>query len=244
MWKRLSKNILPTAGLLAGLLAALSLAGCASYVTSNVTAFTAWGDPRGDKPYAFEHVPDQRNSIEQQTYEHLVESELAPYGFTLVAPDQARYLVSLAYSVQNRTVIVPEPVFYQPWPGPWRGPFGPGWYPLGPAGYVEQAYPLFVHRLTLRIVERASGQERYKVTATNTGASGSLVQAMPYLVRSALADFPLQNGTVRRVRLPFDPSGGASPSNERAVVPAPAAPAAAPRASAAPATATPATTAQ
>jgi len=56
-----------------------------------------------------------------------------------------------------------------------------------------------------------------------------MLNAMPFLARSALADFPLANGAVRTVRLPVDKRGGpAMPaSNERPVAPAPASGAAA-----------------
>jgi len=48
------------------------------------------------------------------------------------------------------------------------------------------------------------------VTASNSGGESSLVRAMPYLIRSALADFPLGNGTVRTVKIPLDKTGNVS----------------------------------
>jgi hypothetical protein len=66
-----------------------------------------------------------------------------------------------------------------------------------------------------RLTDRASGREVYKVSASNSGGESSLVRAMPYLIRSALTDFPLGNGTVRTVKIPLDKNGGAS--NETAV---------------------------
>ena len=76
--------------------------------------------------------------------------------------------------------------------------------------------------------DRKTGRETYKVTAVNSTGDPSLYQAMPYLVRSALANFPLGNGTVRTVTLPVDQHGGISNetaavgSNERSAAPAPA----------------------
>ena len=84
---------------------------------------------------------------------------------------------------------------------------GGGW-DMGPAGYVDQSYPIFVHALQIRMTERESGREVYKVSASNSGGESSLVRAMPYLIRSALADFPLGNGTVRTVKIPLDKTGG------------------------------------
>jgi hypothetical protein len=55
------------------------------------------------------------------------------------------------------------------------------------------------------------------VTARTTGDNGALLYAMPFLARSALADFPLSNGAIRTVRLPVDKHGGpaAPAANER-----------------------------
>lgn len=95
---------------------------------------------------------------------------------------------------------------------------------------MNQSYPIFTHLLGVRITERATGKEVYNVTARNSGAESSLVRAMPYLARSALADFPLGNGIVHTVKIPLDKNGAAS--NEMAATGA--APAAMPAPSSAP----------
>ena len=93
-----------------------------------------------------------------------------------------------------------------------------------PAGYVAQTYRVFDYTLGIRITERATGKEVYNVSARTTGDNGTLLYAMPFLARSALADFPLSNGAVRSVRLPVDKRGGpaAPAANERVVPAAPA----------------------
>jgi hypothetical protein len=129
---------------------------------------------------------------------------------------------------------VPQPVYYNPWPGPyWGRPFDP-WGPWGPfpATYVTDTYPVFTHLLGIRITERVSGREVYNVTARNFGEESSLVRAMPYLARSALTDFPLANGAAHTVKIPL--GGGGAQANEvslpAAGPPATAAPASAPKA--------------
>jgi hypothetical protein len=84
------------------------------------------------------------------------------------------------------------------------GPYGP-W---GPTGYVDQSYPVFIHALQVRMTDRTTGREVYKVSAVNSTGDASLFHAMPFLARSALADFPLGNGTVRTVKIPLDNAGG------------------------------------
>ncbi|CAN7268896.1 DUF4136 domain-containing protein [Trinickia sp. LjRoot230] len=200
----------------------MAMSGCTTYVATQVTAFSAWSGSDATRTYAFERSPAQQNSIEQSTYEQLVANELDLHAFRRASNTAARYLVGLSYSIQSDTMTVTQPVFYgNPWPGPyWRpmGPFGPGPFGPFPAGYTSQTFPVFTHTLAIRMTERASGKEVYNVTARNTDEESSLVRAMPYLVRSALADFPLGNGVVRTVRIPLDKRGGAA-SNEVPVAP-------------------------
>ncbi|MGF6723789.1 hypothetical protein P3T43_003144 [Paraburkholderia sp. GAS41] len=199
------------------------LSGCTTYVTTQVTAFSDWSGSDTSRTYAFTRGPAQQNSLEQQTYEIEVANELATRAFRQVDAQQAHYLVGLSYGTKGETINVTQPVFYSsPWPGPfWGRPLDP-WGAFGPfpPAYVSQSYPVFSHTLGIRMTERATGKEVYNVMARNAGDEPSLVRAMPYLVRSALADFPLGNGAVRTVKLPLDKNAGVS--NEAAGVPAPA----------------------
>ncbi|NML29403.1 DUF4136 domain-containing protein [Paraburkholderia antibiotica] len=196
------------------------LSGCTTYVTTQVTAFSAWSGSDATRTYAFTRRDDQQNNLELSAYERIVANELAVHSFREVARNDARYLVELAYGIRSDIVTVAEPVYYNPWPGPYWGrrPFDP-WGPWGPfpATYVNQSYPVFTHLLGVRITERASGNEVYNVTARNFGGESSLVRAMPYLARSALADFPLANGAVHTVKIP---AGGAGPGVNEVSLPA------------------------
>jgi Domain of unknown function (DUF4136) len=209
--------------------AVLVLGGCASYVTTQVTAFQNWQASDADKTYVFERTAAQQNSLEQQTYEQLVDNELSTYGFRLTDPASAHFTIMLQYGSRDQTVIVQQPDFYDPW-GPWGGgpwrPWGPYWAPPPSPIYTSQAYSVFSHKLSIFIADKASGREVYRVTSAAQVDDPSLLRAMPYLVRGALANFPLQNGTVRSIRIPVDPNGAAGvPTNERSLQVAPAAPA-------------------
>ncbi|MEA3083937.1 MAG: hypothetical protein QOC89_1634 [Paraburkholderia sp.] len=203
------------------------LSGCTTYVTTQVTAFSDWSGTDASRTYAFTRAADQQNNLELSTYERFVGSELATHAFRQVDASQARYLVGLSYGIRSDMVTVAQPVYYNPWPAPyWGRPFDP-WGPWGPfpTAYVNQSYPIFTHLLGVRITERASGKEVYNVTARNSGGESSLVRAMPYLARSALADFPLGNGVVHTVKIPVDKNGAIS--NEVATTGGAAAPASA-----------------
>ncbi|ACC69876.1 DUF4136 domain-containing protein [Paraburkholderia phymatum] len=209
---------------------AMLLAGCTTYVTTQVTAFSDWSGSDATRTYAFTRTQDQKNNLEQDTYEQIVANELALHAFRQTGERDAHYLVALAYGMRPDTVIVAQPVYYNPWPGPyyWGRPFDPWgpWGPWGPypTGYVNQSYPVYTHLLAIRITDRATGKEMYNVTARNTDEQSSLIAAMPFLARSAMSDFPLANGAVRTVKLPVDGKGGLS--NEVAAdSPAPSVPA-------------------
>jgi hypothetical protein len=222
MWRAVVPAIAATATL---------LSGCTTYVSTQVTAFSNWSGSDATRTYAFTRTAEQQNSIEQATYEQFVANELDANAFRQAPSKDARYWVGLSYGTHDDRVTVTRPVFYgSPWPGPYWRPFDP-WGPFGPfpPDYVTQSYPVFTHTLGIRIRERASGKEVYNVTARNTSEDPSLVHAMPYLVRSALADFPLANGAVRTVRIPYDKRGAAL-TNEMPVAapPAPASAAGAP----------------
>lgn len=229
-WERMGRAIVPAIAM-----ATMLLSGCTTYVSTQVTAFSNWSGSDATRTYAFARTKEQQNSIEQATYEQLVANELDAYAFRQAPSASAHYLVGLAYDIRSDTVTVSQPVFYgNPWPSPFWRPIGP-WGPYGPfpPDYVTQSYPVFTHTLGIRITDRASGKEVYNVTARNTDEESSLVRAMPYLVRSALADFPLANGTVRTVRVRYD-KRAAVLTNEVPVPQRATAPAGASGASAAP----------
>jgi hypothetical protein len=93
---------------------------------------------------------------------------------------------------------------------------------MGPVAYVNQAYPSFIKGLSIQIVDQKTRAEVYKVNASTTGPDPELLLAMPYLVRSALNNFPMPNGTVIRVSLPVGPNGTAMNvnTNEHSAAPA------------------------
>ncbi|MGI4860362.1 MAG: DUF4136 domain-containing protein [Janthinobacterium lividum] len=209
-----------------------TLGGCTTYLSANVTAFQDWQGSDRDRTYAFERTTAQENDLEQVAYEGLVDRELSTYGFQRVeAPGRAdggairdtaegtagataRYGVSLTYGQRDTVAFAPQVLDYGGWGfgGAWGGrggwgggrgaAFGAGWGGWG-APVVDMPYAASASQLTIRIRERASGREVYKVSARHDGEQTALPAVMPYLVRSALFDFPMPNGTSREVRLPL-----------------------------------------
>ncbi|MCY0388660.1 DUF4136 domain-containing protein [Robbsia sp. Bb-Pol-6] len=221
----------------------IALSGCANYLSANVTAFQDWQGSDRDRTYTFERTPAQENDLEQAAYEGLVDRELSTYGFRRVAPPPeqtgakggaggtggtgaaAHYGVSLTYGQRDTVAYAPQFLDYGGWGfgGPWGGgrgawagrggAFGAGW---GTAPIVDVPYAASASQLTLRIRERPSGREVYKVSVRYDGERTALPVVMPYLVRGALFDFPMPNGTSREVRIPLG-KRHASATNEVAL---------------------------
>ncbi|WP_415809229.1 DUF4136 domain-containing protein, partial [Cupriavidus respiraculi] len=115
---------------LAGGLAALGvvvLSGCASTITTDVTAFRQ-PDWQNDPPrtYAFDRAKGEEAQLDRDTYEGWVAEKLGTLGFERVPRPKARYLVRVEFDSDPRLVRVQE-TYADPW-----GPWGPYW---GPPGY-------------------------------------------------------------------------------------------------------------
>lgn len=193
----------------------LLAAGCAApVVRSEVTAFHEWPAGMTDKSFVFERKPGQDNDLEYRNYETLVRAELLRLGFSDAAnAASARLRVALQYSIKARDVRVIEPVIVDPWHGmpyygPHWGPYGyyspfydPFWY--GPPAVVQQErqYQLFTRQLEVVISRASDGKKLYDVTVVSEGRNGSLATVMPYMVKSAFAEFPGKSGMPHRVDL-------------------------------------------
>jgi hypothetical protein len=198
----------------------LFLAGCATTIQNNVTAFHEWPSELRNRSFVFERTADQENNLEHRAYENLVRDELLRLGLTEAAnPQSAGLKVAMSYSINVRDVRVVQPVIVDPWYGPswygspfygprWRGygyygPFhGPLWYAPPPiVTQGETRYQLANRQLKITISQAADSKKLYDVTVTSEGTNTSLAAVMPYMVRSAFADFPGPNGVPRRIEL-------------------------------------------
>ena len=201
--------------------ASLLLAGCATTIRSEVTAFHEWPLDLQAKSFAFQHSAAQDNDLEYRSYENLVREQLLRLGFNSVETTQAAQLkVTLGYGIDGRDVRVVEqvpvdpywygPPFYSPYFGrPWRygyyGPFyDPFWY--GPPMMVprETNYQLFTRRLHIVIARAADGRKLYDVSVISEGRIGSLAAVMPSMIRAAFTDFPGPNGVPRQIDLKLE----------------------------------------
>ncbi len=192
-----------------------ALAGCASTIRSEVTAFHQWPADAGGRSFAFSHNAGDAQDLERQNHENLVRLQLLKIGLRDPAPGETAQLkVRVDYSINARDVRVIETVLVDPWFGsPWYGPgyynpywgwpgyghpfYGPRWPAMPVARQQERRFTALDRQLKVKIVDAASQTAWYDVTVRSTGEKGSLVEVMPYLVDAAFRDFPGPNGTPR-----------------------------------------------
>ena len=192
-----------------------ALAGCASTIRSEVTAFHQWPADAGGRSFAFSHNAGDAQDLERQNHENLVRLQLLKIGLRDPAPGETAQLkVRVDYSINARDVRVIETVLVDPWFGsPWYGPgyynpywgwpgyghpfYGPRWPAMPVARQQERRFTTLDRQLKVKIVDAASQKAWYDVTVRSTGEKGNLVEVMPYLVDAAFRDFPGPNGTPR-----------------------------------------------
>lgn len=203
------------------------LAGCASTIRSDVTAFHAWPAELQDKSFVFDHQKDQKEpqaqmlpvgELEYQSYQQLLRTELQRLGFIEAANAQAAALrVGFDYDVRVRDVRLIQPVLVDPyWYGAgfyaprWhhRGGFydpfyEPFWYGPPVVAYQQTDYQLYHRQLRVGIKRVSDGKKLYEVTVDSEGSNGALAAVMPYMMRSAFTGFPGKSGVAHQVELPI-----------------------------------------
>lgn len=181
------------------LIAAVSLAGCASLnsLTSEVSSFSQWPADRKPGSYAFERLPSQQTRPEQQQMlEDSARPALEAAGFTPAADGKdSEYIVALGARVNATEQYYDDPFwwrgglyshrFSRPWP----------YYGIG-FGIPTTTYE---REVALLIRERKSGQPLYETRATNDGGSPSIQSLLPAMFEAAMKDFPAGSVTPRQV---------------------------------------------
>ncbi len=187
---------------------AVLLAACGPrLVQTDVTRFTAV--PSGPAPGTVTIVPtpDQRGSLEFQSYAEMVAQELSRQGFQPVPADAmppADYTVRLDWGVGEPVTEIrsaPGTVFGGTSVFGSRTGFGLGvGIPLGYDTRIDSttAYPKW---LQVRMLT-AQGESVFEGRGVTDALGASVQPAMPYLIEAVFTNFPGQSGTTERVRIP------------------------------------------
>jgi hypothetical protein len=186
--------------LICAALAAASLTGCAGLSADVHTsgAANAAAALQGERTYAIARLPSREASAAHPQFENLLVDELAQQGFVETEGRAARYLLSVAYDTRPATIGVGE-----------RDCASGDCARTPDTPFSLFGGPAYRHALTLRLFERTSGQEVYKVSAVSSDHDADPLHAMPALVKSALARFPFDAPPDWRVKLHADDTGGA-----------------------------------
>jgi len=183
------------------------LSGCASTISSEVTAFHQWPPASDSQMFVFSTPPEQEQSLEYQSYERLIQVQLERYGLHRDEANAAGSLkVEFSASATGRDVIIIETVlidsFYGTrWYGPGFSSRRPMWPSMPLARERERRYTVYQRQFKLKITDIQSQQTVYEGTVRSEGEEGNLVVVIPYLVESMFKDFPGQSGLPRIVKL-------------------------------------------
>lgn len=196
--------------LIAGLVAASLLAGCAgvSTVTSEVSSFGEWPAGKTAGTYAFERLPSQQAEPERTaTLERAALPALERAGFKPAASGQEPDVLVQVAARESRSDFVPwnDSLWWRGSFGYWRyRPWGgPGWG-LGFGGTVPS--PRYEQEVALLIRDRASGKPLFEARASHDGGWRSDAAMLSTMFQSALLDFPKTGINPRRVTLPLAPA--------------------------------------
>lgn len=191
------------------------LAGCATTIRSDVTAFHDWPAQLNDQSYVFVAPAAEDDTLEYRNYQNLVRAELAKHGFGEASgPDTAKLRVAMSFGttdIAERVLQATDPFWYGPgyWPGrygyrygawPGYGRFGYSPFWGGPMEVEESVRYKFDRKLRITINER-SGKKLYDVSVHSTSGKRATPQVMPAMVASAFADFPGRSGVPRQVEV-------------------------------------------
>lgn len=201
------------------------LAGCATqppqFVAQVTVRHTLASDVAG-KRFAFSHTVSQSQSLLDKTAEQDVADQLTVAGLIPADnPQQADWLVSLSYGVDNGQIVVTqEPVwgtvgygvFYDWYSTPGGRVYVPRYYDQpGIVGTQSIQSTVFTRFLAVditdrKLLEQGRFAKLYEGKAVNRSASQDLDWALPWLSRSLFQSFPGFSGTTNTVRLILPPA--------------------------------------
>jgi Domain of unknown function (DUF4136) len=203
----------PIRALLAMLVAAATLAGCAALntITSDVTTFSEWPADRQPGRYAFERLPSQKaDATRTAALESAAAKALEKAGFTAAADAaQADVIVQIGARI-SRTEISPwdDPLWWRWGGGYWRSP---SWR-RGPrsafyGGFSSDWYSSRYERnVAMLLRDRASNTPLFETHAQTEGTTGGDAVLLGAMFEAALQGFPAKEAqNPRRVSVSLAP---------------------------------------
>jgi hypothetical protein len=215
-------------------LLSLLLTGCATTIRSDVSVFHEWPTALPDKSFVFEALPSHQSNHEYGIYQDLIRDQLVRLGFSEVK-DGATLKVTTHYSTTPVEVRTVQPVYSHPfWAGSYRAAgfwhpwYHPGWDRYGfrhgygygygryydpfwfgpPITYLESTDLRYQYQLQVSISHIADDKKLYEVTVDNhSRRTVALKTVIPYMIKSAFAQFPGKSGETYHVQYEVEKKG-------------------------------------
>ncbi len=201
------------------LLAAASLAACATPFKADVSRFTTQlPAPQGQTFAVVAEDPKLAGGLEFAQYANEVADEMQRLGYArAAAPETADLLVRFDYGVDGgrERVRTDNVGFADPFWGPW-GRFGGigfnrGWafgfhdpFLGGFGGPQVRSYTIYTSGIDLKIDRRVDGERLFEGKAQAVSRSNRLPRLVPNLVEAVFTDFPGNSGETLRITIRDD----------------------------------------
>jgi Domain of unknown function (DUF4136) len=199
------------------------LAGCASFVETQVSAFHELEPSLSGVTYALVPSKEQEGSLEFQSYAKLVKVELKKRGMMEAPFNQAKYAIFMFYGIDNgKEVISSYPIIGQTGTSSSyttgtvtsygnMATYSGTTYKTptyGVVGSGTSSDTVFARYLNIDIIDIANSgngkvKKVYEGKAISSGSSGQLAPVMPAIVKSVFEDFPGKSGVSRTSQQPL-----------------------------------------
>ena len=199
------------------------LGGCGSFVKSNVAVFHKLPENQALTKYAFIPLKEQENSLEYETYQGLIRSELANHRYEEVEVEQADVIIEFSYGIdKGEEKLKSRPIFGQTGVsssstsgtlstygnvGTYSGTttYTPTYGIIGTSTYSRTEYK---RGLWLYIVDKKTvGADKldvlYEGSVKSAGSSSQLAKVMPAMIKALFKEFPGKSGSTRRELIPM-----------------------------------------
>ena len=167
------------------LLLAVVMTACAPQLRSNIAVYHSLPERSGDAAYAFMPLTDQRAEFENSAYRKSIKEELLRHGYREAPMDEASLVVAFSHSIDQ----------------------DPGQAPLGQTSSGgEDAYSrkLWIYVMDKRSVSGNTMRVLYEGNVISFGSTGQLGNALPFMIRALLQEFPGTSGTLRTEYITID----------------------------------------
>lgn len=195
---------------------ALVLTGCASTFIAQVTSFHEWTPEMKEKSYVIELAAGQENNPEYNHYAALLREKLNAHGFIDSADNATAALaVTMEYGTLLTNMQFSTPPFgltYDPF---WQMHYSRIYRRSGifyPYNFSRSAPIMasdlnatryFLHQLSLTITDKKSGKKLANIKVSSEQSNPEMLAQMPYLLDSALKNFPGKNAQTTTIELPL-----------------------------------------